>query len=448
MRKKSRVLVVDDDDLLRLCLADWLKKDGYRTDTACNGEEALAKLQTSTFDLLLVDIVMPVMDGIGLLENVRAEDPDVPIVMMTAHGSIDSAVDAMKKGASDYLQKPFDPRQLWNRIEQAEEKRRLVEEHRNVKQQLERLSLPFELLGRSRSMLEVFDLIDAVAPTDSTVLISGESGTGKEMVAREVHRRSRRASGPFIAVNFGALPESLAESELFGHEKGAFTGAIALKKGVMELANGGTLFLDEIGDAAPKIQIDLLRVLEERRFFRLGGNQPVDVDIRIVAATNRPLEKAIADGNFRSDLYYRLNVVRINVPPLRDRRDDIPVLADKFLREFSADMKKGVAAISPETARILATYDWPGNVRELKNAIERAVVVAKGSRIIPEDLPVQVEKPQDGASQGTTLEAIEKAHIAATLAREDWNISRAAELLGIDRSTLYAKIKKYDLAKA
>jgi len=447
MRKKARVLVVDDDELLRMCLVDWLQKDGYRTDTAADGNEALAKLRATPYDMLLVDIVMPGMNGISLLEEVRKEDPDQPIVMMTAHGSIDSAVEAMKKGASDYLQKPFDPKQLRTRLEQVESRQRLLEENRRCRQHIQRIEASGEFLAGSAAMADVLDLIEDVGPTESTVLISGESGTGKEMVAREIHRRSLRADGPFVAVNFGALPESLAESELFGHEKGSFTGAIALKRGVLELSQGGTLFLDEIGDAALKIQIDLLRVLEEKKFRRIGGSSTVAMDARIVAATNRDLEEMILQGQFRRDLFYRLNVVRIHIPPLRDRKEDVALLAEKFLRHYSGEMKRSIAAFAPEAMNMLAAYDWPGNVRELRNAVERAVVVAKGTRIVPDDLPIRTDQTS-GEPNGLKLDGMEKKHIEETLRVCGWNISRTAATLGIDRSTLYAKLKKYDLTKS
>jgi DNA-binding NtrC family response regulator len=349
----------------------------------------------------------------------------------------------MQKGASDYIQKPFDPEQLRMKLAQVLERQKLVEEHRRCKAQLHRLESPYEMIARSSAMEQVFDLIEDVAPTEATVLICGESGTGKEMVAREIHRRSTRKNAPFIAVNFGALSESLAESELFGHEKGAFTGAAAAKRGLIELANNGTLFLDEIGEAPPKTQVDLLRVLQEKTFLRVGGIQPVEADIRVVAATNRELEKAVEEGKFRQDLYYRLNVIRISIPPLRDRKEDIPVLAEKFLTDFRADMKKSISRISPEAMQLLMAHTWPGNVRELRNAVERAVVVAKGSRIFAEDLPDFLRRKDE--PQERTLEAMEKRHIAAVLAEHGWNVSKAAEALAIDRTTLYAKMKKFEL---
>jgi DNA-binding NtrC family response regulator len=446
MRKKVRVLVVDDEELVRFCLMDWLQKDGYAVDVATNGAEALDKARSSSFDMLLSDIVMPVMGGIKLLEEMRREDPDVPIVMMTAHGSVDSAVEAMQKGASDYLQKPFDPEQLRMKLKQVWDRQTLLEENRRCRLQLKRLESPFEMLAVSRAMADVFDLIADVSATEANVLVCGESGTGKEMVAREIHRRSQRKDGPFVAVNFGALPEGLAESELFGHEKGAFTGAAAMKRGLVELAHQGTLFLDEIGEASQKTQVDLLRFLQEKTFLRIGGTQTIEVDVRIVAATNRDIEKAVEEGKFRQDLYYRLNVIRILIPPLRDRKEDVPVLAEKFLAEFSAETKKSITRIAPEAMQELMAYHWPGNVRELRNAIERAVVVAKGAKIFPGDLPDFLRRPtQEDADQ--SLDALEKRHIQRKLDELAWNMSKTAEVLGIDRTTLYAKVKKYNLSK-
>ena len=446
MRRKARVLVVDDEELLCLSLMDWLRKDGYQADVASNAENALEKLQCTTYDLLLVDIVMPGMSGIEFLQRLREDDPDIPVIMMTAHGSIDSAVEAMKKGASDYLQKPFAPKQLGIRMRQVEQRQKLFDERQRCEQRLDYLSSSHELLAISDSMKAVIDLIEDVAPTNTNVMIYGESGTGKEVVAREIHRKSQQKDGPFIAVNFGAFPESLAESEIFGYEKGAFTGANKMKRGLIELAQGGTLFLDEIGEACPKIQVDLLRVLQERTFLRLGGTEPRDVDVRIISATNRDPEKAIQEGTFRQDLYYRLNVIRIFTPPLRERREDIPPLAQKFLKEFSGELKKRINKITPEAMELLKSHSWPGNVRELRNAIERAVVVAKESRIFPKHLPIFLKEGQLG-QENASLVAVERDHIARKLREYSWNISKTAETLGIDRSTLYAKIKKFSLSR-
>ncbi len=446
MRKKTRILVVDDELAIRVSLGEWLRRDGHHVEVAECGAAALELIKTQSFDVMIVDIKMPGMNGLEVLEEVRKIDPDLPNVMMTAYGSIESAVEAMKLGATDYVVKPFDPAEIGMLVKRILEHRRLRREHELLKHRESKFAEIGLLAGDSAALRKVFDLVDDVAATDSVVLITGESGTGKELVARAIHSKSARSQGPFVAVNFGALTETLIESELFGHEKGAFTGAGAPKPGLFELAASGTLFLDEIGDASPKLQIDLLRVIQERRFRRVGGVRDVEADFRVLSATNRDLEKAVAEGTFRMDLYYRLNVIQIHVPSLRERREDIPALARHFLEKFRVRLNKQVASISPEAMELLTNHDWPGNVRELENAIERAVVVGKERRVLPGDLPIALQRvsiePID-----ETLDAHENAYIATKLKQYDWNISRTAQALGIDRGTLYAKIKKYDLSQ-
>lgn len=350
----------------------------------------------------------------------------------------------MKQGAYDYIVKPFDPDQLEHILRNAVERKRLVAENVRLRERIQEMALFHEIVGQSAAIQRVLEQIRLVAMSDTTVLIRGESGTGKELVARAIHANSPRRYMPIVIVNCGALAEGVIESELFGHEKGAFTGAHYRRKGKFELADGGTLFLDEIGDISPKTQVDLLRVLEEKKIFRVGGNTPIPVDFRLIAATNKDLEALVAEGRFREDLYYRINVFSITIPPLRERREDIPLLAEHFLKKFAQSMNKPILGISPEALALLEHYDWPGNVRELQNAIERAVLVCRGREIRPEDLPLQVNEAR-GQTMGKTLAEVERQHIQRILQETRWNISQAARLLGIDRVTLYNKIRKYHL---
>jgi DNA-binding NtrC family response regulator len=445
MRKKFRILVVDDELSIRVSLGDLLKRDGYQVEVAESAESALEMLKTQSFDLLVVDIKMPGMDGLEMLERVKEDDPDTTVVMMTAYGSIDSAVHAMQLGAIDYVAKPFDPLKIGTLVKQIYKNELMQREHKLLKHQVEVCGSYGPMIGQSPAMLKLFELIEDVSSTDSVVLISGESGTGKEVLARTIHEKSAQSNGLFVGVNFGAFTESLLESELFGYEKGAFTGATTSKKGLLEIASGGTFFLDEIGNASPKMQIDLLRVLQERKFRRVGGLRDEEVDFRVLAATNRDLEKAIEEGSFRQDLYYRLNVVQIHIPPLRERREDIPALAKHFLEVLRVRLNKKTSLISPEAMQCLVNYDWPGNVRELENAIERALVVGKRKRIMPEDLPIVVQEPDEGPAD-ESLDSWEKEYIAGKLDQYEWNITRTAQALKIDRGTLYAKIEKYGLS--
>jgi DNA-binding NtrC family response regulator len=442
----TRILIVDDELIMRQSLAGWLELDGYQVETAGSGEDALEKMKETRFDILLLDIKMEGMSGLEALKHVKETDPDVAVVMITAYGSISTAIEAMKGGAHDYLLKPFDPEQLGLLIEKIRDQQNRAKETAFLREEYKERTRFESMIGQSRAMQEVFDLIRDVAPTDSTVLITGETGTGKGLAAKAIHTNSPRSKGPFVAVNCGAFPEHLLESELFGYQKGAFTDAKTTKRGRLELANGGTLFMDEIGEISMRMQIDLLRVIEDRVFYRVGGTQPMETDFRIVAATNKSLEKAILEGSFRQDLFYRLNVITFRMPPLRERKEDIPILTEHFIRRFSQETNKSIDGISREAMDELMLYDWPGNVRELANAIERAVVVGKGRRILPGDLPI-LRPDQGSGPKDLSLEEVERTHIRQILVDNDWNISKCAKLLGIDRSTLYSKIQRYDLKR-
>ncbi|GAB6904976.1 sigma-54 dependent transcriptional regulator [Desulfosarcina cetonica] len=440
----TRIMVVDDELIIRESLAGWLQRDGHDVVTAESGEAALEKLTTAHFDILLVDIKMEGMSGLDLLKIVNARGLDTAVVMITAYGSIATAIEAMKRGAVEYLLKPFDPEALGLLIDKIISRQEQEKETAYLRDEVEQRTRFESMIGQSRAMQTVFDLINDVAPTDSTVLITGETGTGKGLAAKAIHTCSRRCRGPFVAVNCGAIPEHLMESELFGHQKGAFTDARETKKGRLELADGGTLFLDEIGEISMRMQIDLLRVLEDRVFYRVGGTQPLEADFRVVAATNSDLKAAIAQGTFREDLFYRLNVISLVMPALRERKEDIPLLCDHFLRRFSQEINKPTQKISRPAMDEMMLYDWPGNIRELENAIERAVVVGKTVQVMPEDLPLACI-PEHGHPSDHTLKSVERHHIRQVLVDNDWNISNSARILGIDRSTLYSKIKRYDL---
>jgi len=442
----AKILIVDDETIMRESLAGWLERDGHAVQTARSGEEALNKCRENRFDILLVDIKMGGMSGLEVLRRIKESDADVAVVMITAYGSIATAIEAMKNGAFDYMLKPFDPNELGVLIEKITRHQQQARENLYLKEQFKERTRFESMIGQSGPMQKVFDLICDVAPADTTVLITGETGTGKGLAAKAIHSQSRRCAGPYVVVNCGAIPEHLMETELFGHMKGAFTDAKETKKGRLELAHGGTLFLDEIGEIGMRMQIDLLRVLEDRVFYRVGGTQPMEADFRVVAATNRGLEQAIRDGRFREDLFYRLNVVGLTLPPLRQRKQDIPLLAEHFLHRYVQETHRPVDRISREALDEMMVYDWPGNVRELENAIERAVVVGKARQILPEDLPI-VCRPTVAAARGVTLEDVEKEHIRQILNDQQWNVARSARALGIDRSTLYSKIKRYSIQK-
>ena len=444
MADKISILVVDDELVIRESLHGWLKKSGYRVDTAEGGSSALAMCEKTPYDLLFLDIMMPVMSGIEVLEVVKEDYPQTLVVMITAYGSVETAVQAMKRGAVDYLMKPFDPDQLSLLTEKLMQQKRIMDENIFLREQIAE-AIRFEnLVGRSEAMQELFTMIQDVAESDSPVLITGETGTGKELVAKAIHAKSARCNGPFIAINCGAFPEQLLESELFGHERGAFTGAHRAKKGRLDLAHRGTLFLDEVGTVPLKMQVDLLRVLENKEFHRLGGTTEIEVDFRTIAATNRDLQQAIKKGEFRQDFFYRLNVISMHIPPLRERRDDIPLLAEHFLDRYSRETNKGIDTISKEAMALLRQYDWPGNVRELENAIERAVVIGKKRRLDLEEFSF-LAPHLSAAAETYSLEKTQIAHLLRVLKEFNWNITKAAQALEINRVTLHKKIKKYDL---
>lgn len=445
---KGNILIVDDEKIVRESLYHWFIEEGYNVETAEDGLLALKKFDARKYDLLLVDMKMPGMSGLELLSKVKEIDNDCIVILITAFASVPTAIKALKDGAFDYITKPVDPDELAHLVEKALNQRVLKKENEQLKGSIDEIIRPDNLIGDSKQMKKVLELVNTVAQTDTTVMIRGESGTGKELVAKAIHINSKRKYFPIVAVNCGALSESLLESELFGHEKGAFTGAHYRRKGKFEMADGGTIFLDEIGTISPKMQIELLRVIETKSFMRVGGNENIKSDFRIVAATNEPLETRLKEGTFREDLYYRLNVFSINIPPLRERREDIPVLAQYFLNKFNAAMNKNIRKISDEAMDFLTKYEWPGNVRELENAIERALVVGKTDSITLEDLPFHIYSSNTVLDDGEkSLSAMEKKHIIRILEDNNWNISKSAEMLEIDRVTLYNKINKYGLRK-
>ncbi|MCL6480897.1 MAG: sigma-54 dependent transcriptional regulator [Firmicutes bacterium] len=444
MSGKGSVLIVDDEAVVRDSLGKWLSEEGYEVGTAENATEALKRLVEQRWDLALVDIRMPGTDGIELQKRFRQIDPDLIVIIITGYASVETAVQALKQGAYDYVTKPFDPDDIAHLIRNAIGHRRTAQENLRLRETLAEVIPPVELVGNSAPMRKVLEAIETVAPTDATVLITGESGTGKELVARAIHRLSPRRFHPFVVIHCGALPETLLESELFGHEKGAFTGAQYRKKGKFEIADGGTVFLDEIGDISLKTQTDLLRVLQDHQITRVGSTQPIQVDFRCIAATNRNLEQLITEGSFRPDLYYRLNVFRIELPPLRQRRDDIPLLVEHFVRKFSQQMNKRIMRVAPEAMALLQAHPWPGNVRELENAVERAMVVAQEPELRAQDFTLNL---QGNEREPQTLEEVERAHILKVLEECGGNQTRAAQILDIDRVTLHNKLKRYGWKK-
>ncbi len=442
-----KILIVDDELSVRQSLREWFLEDGWAVTTAEDGNAALQLMDDGPYDIVLLDLKMPGMDGIAVQKRIRELDKDACVIILTAYASVETAVEALKLGAFDYVTKPVDPDDLSNLVRNALRQRELTEENVRLKEKVSELVQASPIVGDSPRMQRVFEMIRTVAETDSTVVIRGESGTGKELIARSIHAQSKRRFFPIVAVNAGSIPESLLESELFGHEKGAFTGAQYRRKGKIELAHGGTLLLDEIGDVTPKMQIDLLRVLETKRFTRLGGNQEITSDFRLICATHKNLEQLVEAGTFREDLYYRINVFSIEVPPLRERPDDIMPLARFFVAKYAHAMGKAERAVSLEAERLLVQYRWPGNVRELENAIERAMVIGSGDAILPQDLPLHVENGGVVEPVARSLAAVEKEHIARVLDELDGNVSQAAKVLGIDRATLYNKIKRYGVRR-
>jgi len=453
MEKDVNILVVDDEEIVRESLCSWLKEDGYQAEGVEDGFKALDIIKKKPWNVLFVDLKMPGMDGLEVMRRVKALQPEVPIIIITAYATVNTAVEAMKEGAYDYLVKPFNPEEISLIIRRLIEKQALLKENIFLRKELKKQFYFQDLISKSRKMQDIFELARTVGKSTSTILILGESGTGKELLARAIHLESLRADTPFVSVSCAALTETLLESELFGHEKGAFTHAISQKKGKFEMANGGTIFLDEIGDIGAKLQLDLLRILQEKEFSRVGGNEVIKVDVRIIAATNRDLKKAIEEGKFREDLYYRLNVISILIPPLRERKEDIPLLVDHFIEKFNIEMEKKIKGISPEALNSIMAYIWPGNVRELENTIERAMVITKGTMINVEDLGLPSRAEENSLtcaappSGDKSMKAVEKYHMAKILKENDWNIQRSAEILGIDRVTLYNKIRKYELKK-
>ncbi|MDY0083522.1 MAG: sigma-54 dependent transcriptional regulator [Ignavibacteriaceae bacterium] len=448
MSKREKILIVDDEKIVRESLYHWFEEDNYEVETAEDGEIALQKYEKGKYDILLVDMKMPGMSGLDLLSKVKEIDKDALVILITAFASVPTAITALKNGAFDYITKPVDPDELAHIVNKALEQRALKIENIQLKENIDEIIKPDNLIGESYQMRKVYELVYSVAITDTTVIIRGESGTGKELVAKAVHINSSRKYFPIITVNCGALSESLLESELFGHEKGSFTGAQFKRKGKFEMADRGTIFLDEIGSISPKMQVELLRVIEKKQFNRVGGNELIKSDFRVITATNEPLEELVKAGKFREDLYYRLNVFTIVIPPLRERRDDIPLLVNFFIKKFSTAMNKKVKTVSKEALDFLMNYNWPGNVRELENAIERAMVVGKTDSIMVEDLPFHLSG-NNFASDGEvkTLAAMERKFILNTLNENGWNISKTAQILEIDRVTLYNKINKYNLSK-
>ena len=440
MVTKANLLVVDDELIVRDSLDKWFREEGYDVAVAESAHEALAKMAAKKFDLALVDIKMPGTDGVELQRRMHEIDPDMLVIIMTGYASVETAVAALKNGAYDYVSKPFDPDDIAHTVHNALSHQRAQQENARLRETVASVVRPQEIVGQSPAMIRVFEAIQTVGPTDATVLITGESGTGKELCARAVHAASSRHYNPMVVIHCGALTETLLESELFGHEKGAFTGAQYRKKGSFEVADGGSVFLDEIGDISLKTQTDLLRVLQEREITRVGSTHPIHVDFRCIAATNKNVQQLVDEGHFRPDLFYRLNVFQIPLPPLRDRKGDIPILVEHFIRKFSASMNKRITRVQPAAMSLLDRYQWPGNVRELENAIERAMVVAQEPEIREEDFVLRLPVAEPAVR---TLEDVEKAHILSVLQECKGNQTLAAEILDIDRVTLHNKLKKY-----
>ncbi|NIS61858.1 MAG: response regulator [Proteobacteria bacterium] len=454
---KPAILVVDDDEVMRQTLSDVLKKRGYMVSTAETGGQTISSVKEQLFDLVLLDIRLPDMDGLDVLKGIKEIESDLMVIVMTAYSDVQTAVMAMKSGAYDYIDKPFELEELKILIQKALETQNLKNEVRQLRRQGTEKHQGIEIYGNSPLIKNVMELIEMISQTPRTsVLIQGESGTGKELAANAIHNRSRRANKPLMKINCSAIPENLLETELFGYEKGAFTDAKGTKKGLFELANGGTVFLDEISELKSYLQTKLLRVLESQSFMRVGGEREINVDVRIIAATNKDLSALVNAGEFRKDLYYRLKVMVIEMPPLRERREDIFLLANLFIEENNKELGKNVTGITEAAREYLLNYQWPGNVRELKNIIERAMILSNGHEILPDHLPIELRKGQiagvdDHASdktEGLALEAVEKKHIRHVLMMMDGNKSKAARMLGISRSTLREKLKKYSLAAA
>ncbi len=444
MPEKIQILVVDDELIVRESLVGWMKRAGHNVDAASGGHLALEMIGRNEYDLVFLDIRMPDLSGLDVLKDIKMVYPHILVVMITAYATVETAIEAMKSGADDFLIKPFQPEQLKLLIEKLLNQKKLVDENISLRSQINPNSRYQDLIGASSCMRRLFSFIDQVAEVDSPILLQGETGTGKELAAKAIHARSNRRYGPFIAINCGAFTDTLLESELFGHEAGSFTGATRTQKGRLEMAKGGTLFLDEIGEIPLKMQVDLLRVLQEKSFHRVGGNRDINVDFRLISATHHDLFKKVSREQFRQDFYFRLKVIEIEIPPLRKRREDIPSLAEHFLQRFRRETNKQVKGFRDEAMLLLQSYDWPGNVRELENTVERAVVLSKSPYLKKEDFAFLFRTPEDkGVS--VSMREVERRHIEHILKLCRWNISRAATVLEMNRVTLHHKIKKFDL---
>ncbi len=452
MKMQWEILVVDDEEVMRESLVAWLREDGYGVDSAASGRDAIERAREKDYAIYFIDLKMPGgIDGIETMMEVKKIRPEASIIIITAYATVDTAISAMKEGAQEYIVKPCNPKEISILVERIINVKNLQLENTILRQKLAKRYSFRDIISKNPKMQDIFELVKEISSLKSTVLVQGESGTGKELIARAVHYSGDRASKPFVSVSCAALAETLLESELFGHEKGAFTGAVAQKKGKFELADGGTIFLDEIGDISPKLQMDLLRVIQERTFYRVGGTEELTVDVRVIAATNRNLAEAVAAGTFRDDLYYRLNVINIQIPPLRERREDIPLLVRSLMDRLSHELGKETDDITKSGLKLLIDYSWPGNVRELENAIERAMVTCKTRVLTDEDFAFLEQngsrKQAWNVPDNLPLQEVEKRVIVATIKRTGGNIKEAASVLGIDRSTLYDKIRKYEIER-
>lgn len=450
---KNRILIIEDDKRLREILKKILDRKGFRVDLATNGSDGIAKIKQDFYDMALTDLKMPGMDGIEVLRAIKRISPKTYVIIMTAYGTIDSAVEAMRNGAFDYVTKPFKTEEISIVLEKASEDRELRRKIEDLTKKVEQTSKFDNIIAKSKTMRAVFEMIRRVSKTDATVLITGKTGTGKELVARAIHNNSERAGKSFVVVNSSAIPETLLESELFGYVKGAFTGALRDKRGLFQEAHEGTLFLDEIGEIPPSTQVKLLRAIEDRVITPVGGTKGEKVNLRLITATNHDLQEEVGQGRFRGDLYYRLKVMSIHLPELKERREDVPLLANHFLKKYDTALKKEVKVISKETLSLLMDYDWPGNVRELEHAIERGVLVCDSEEILSEHLPVEIQFPEEAhirraAKEGRSLEEVEKTHIQLVLKKTGGHKDKTASILGIDRRTLYRKLKNYGIEKS
>jgi len=448
---KGRILIVDDEESMGRFMQIMLQKEGYEVTPTLTGSEALKILRQKEYDLVIADLMMPEMNGLKLLSEVKQQNSNVDFIVMTAFASVDTAIEAMKKGALDYVTKPFKVDEIKLAISKSFEQKQLKAENQELKRRLKQEFTLDSFMGNSMEIVKIKQMVEKIAQTEATVLLLGESGTGKELIARAIHSYSPRANQPFVSINCAALPESLLESELFGHSKGSFTGAIKDKEGLFKVADGGTFFLDEIGETSPAIQVKLLRVLEQKEITPVGETKPIPVDVRLVAATNQDLEQKVQAKQFRADLFYRLNVLPVCIPPLRQRKEDIPLLCAHFIQRHCQRLNLKEKSLNPEVLELLVSYHWPGNVRELENILERAIILSANHKISVSDLPRQISEGktttfvQEEGPSHPSLEELEKAYIFWVLSQNEWNKSKVAQILGIDTSTLYRKIEKYGL---